>query len=164
VPYRLRHRSPVGRRNSDSGSDQAIPKLDLTAVRHAASKSHRCHSPRTMFRKQVSRPVNSLDPPSWPPRRSRSSELEERPGHGPDPGFLCPTASTTVGPLATHELSVPAKDGLRPDHERSPSVPGDRPARRGEEGPIPVAKLRPADRTSEHLHLVAEDGVLELEL
>jgi hypothetical protein len=44
----------VGRRNSDSGSDQAIPKLDLTAVRHAASKSHWCHSPQTMFTKQVS--------------------------------------------------------------------------------------------------------------
>jgi hypothetical protein len=25
--------------------------------------------------------------PSWPPRRSRSSELEERPGHGSDPRF-----------------------------------------------------------------------------
>jgi hypothetical protein len=72
-------------------------------------------------------------------------------------------SKTTVGPLATHELSVPAKDGLRPDHERSPSVPGEPPARRGEERPIPVAKLRPADRTSGHLHLVAEDRVLELE-
>jgi len=36
--------------------------------------------------------------------------------------------------------------------------------RRREEHPIPIAKLRPADRPSEHLHLVAEDGVLELEL
>jgi hypothetical protein len=44
-----------------------------------------------MFRKQVSRPVDSLDPPSWPPRRNRSSELEERPGHGSNPRFLCPT-------------------------------------------------------------------------
>jgi hypothetical protein len=43
-------------------------------------------------------------------------------------------------------------------------VSGDRPARRGEERPVPVAKLGPADRTSEHSHLVAEDGVLELEL
>jgi hypothetical protein len=42
-----------------------------------------------MLTKQVSRPVDSLDPPSWPRRRSRSSELEERPGHGPDPRFLC---------------------------------------------------------------------------
>jgi hypothetical protein len=29
------------------------------------------------------RPVDGLDPPSWTPRRSRSSELEEGPGHGP---------------------------------------------------------------------------------
>ena len=33
----------------------------------------------------------SGSPQSWPPRRSRSSELEEGPGHGPDPRFLCPT-------------------------------------------------------------------------
>jgi hypothetical protein len=32
-------------------------------------------------------PVDGLDPPSWPPRRSRSSELEERPAHGPNPSF-----------------------------------------------------------------------------
>src|SRR6266511_5030888 len=31
---------------------------------------------QTMFTKQVSRPVDSLDPPSWPRRRSRSSGLE----------------------------------------------------------------------------------------
>jgi hypothetical protein len=29
---------------------------------------------------------------SWPRRRSGSSELEERPGHAPDPRFLCPTS------------------------------------------------------------------------
>jgi len=47
-----------------------------------------------MFTKQVSRPVDSLDPPSWPPRLSRSIQLEQRPGHGPDPRFLCPTGSS----------------------------------------------------------------------
>jgi hypothetical protein len=40
-----------------------------------------------MFTKQVSRPVDSLAPPSWLARRRRSSELEERPGLGPDPRF-----------------------------------------------------------------------------
>jgi hypothetical protein len=40
-----------------------------------------------MFRKQVSGPVDGLDPPSWPRRRGRSSELEERPAHGPNPSF-----------------------------------------------------------------------------
>jgi hypothetical protein len=45
-----------------------------------------------------------------------------------------------------------------------PMVSGERPARCGEERPVPVAKFGPADRTSEHSHLVAEDGVLELEL
>jgi hypothetical protein len=43
----------------------------------------------TMFTKQVSRPVDSLDPPSWPPRLSRSSELEE---------FLCPTRCQSLPP------------------------------------------------------------------
>ena len=75
-----------------------------------------------MFTKQVSRPLDSLDARSWPPRRSRSSELEEKPAHGPDPRFLCPTRS------------------------------------------IPVAKFRTVDSPSEDLHLVAEDGVLQLEL
>jgi hypothetical protein len=47
---------------------------------------------QAMFTKQVSGPVDRLDPPSWPRRWSRSSELEEGPGHGPDPRFLCPSA------------------------------------------------------------------------
>jgi hypothetical protein len=66
----------------------------------------------TMLRKQVTRPGRSqetrstkslvtgpirvlcptgLDPLSWPRRRRRSSELEERPSHGPDPRLPCPT-------------------------------------------------------------------------
>src|SRR6266545_2407681 len=47
---------------------------------------------RTMFTKQVSRPVDGPDLLSWPPRRSTSSELEERPGQAPDPRFSCPTS------------------------------------------------------------------------
>jgi hypothetical protein len=35
--------------------------------------------------------ADGLIPPSWPPRWSRSSELEEGPGHGPDPRFPCPS-------------------------------------------------------------------------
>jgi lactoylglutathione lyase len=41
-----------------------------------------------LFTKQVSRPVDSVDSPSWPPRPSKSSETEERPGHGRDPSFV----------------------------------------------------------------------------
>lgn len=59
---------------------------------------------------------------------------------------------------------MPAKKRLRRDHEQRPAVPAERSARRREERSIPIAKLRPANRPSEHLHLVAEDGVLELEL
>ena len=40
--------------------------------------------------------MDSLDPPSWPRRRSRSLELEKRPGHGPNPRFLCPSGWTEI--------------------------------------------------------------------
>jgi hypothetical protein len=39
-------------------------------------------SPDNVHETGVSPPLDSLGPPSWPPRRSRSSELEEGPGHG----------------------------------------------------------------------------------
>jgi hypothetical protein len=40
--------------------------------------------------------VDSLDSPSWHAEPSKSSELEERPGYGPDPEFLCPTSKCTL--------------------------------------------------------------------
>lgn len=42
-----------------------------------------------MFTKQVSRSMDSPDPPSWPPRVVE--RLEERPGHGPRSEVLCPS-------------------------------------------------------------------------
>jgi hypothetical protein len=41
-----------------------------------------------MFTKQVSCPLDGVDSSSWPPGPSKSSELEESPGHGPDPSFV----------------------------------------------------------------------------
>ena len=70
----------------------------------------------------------------------------------------------TVGPLPPDELAVPAEERLGRDYERGPTLPAGRAARGGKERTIPVAKLRPVDRASEHLHLVTKDGVLELEL
>jgi hypothetical protein len=58
---------------------------------------------------------------------------------------------------------VPAKQRLGRDHERGPSIAAKGPARR-EERPIAVAKLRAPDRPAEDLHLMTEEGVLELEL
>jgi hypothetical protein len=72
--------------------------------------------------------------------------------------------STRVGPLPPHELAVPAKKRLRRDHERGPTVPGEGPARRGEEPPVAVLELGAPNGAAEHPHLVAEHGVLELEL
>jgi hypothetical protein len=73
-------------------------------------------------------------------------------------------ASPPVGPLASDELAVPSKQRLRRHQERGPTVPGEGPARRREERPIGVLQVRASDRAAENLHLVAEDGVLELEL
>ncbi len=67
------------------------PARESEAVQHHPGMGHAARYGQTMFTKQVSRAVYQLDPPSWPPRRSRSSELEERPAHGPDRRFLCPT-------------------------------------------------------------------------
>jgi hypothetical protein len=49
-----------------------------------------------MFRKQVSRRWTAWIPHWWPQRWSRSSELEEGPGHRPNPRFLCPSGSVWV--------------------------------------------------------------------
>jgi hypothetical protein len=46
---------------------------------------------RQPFTKQVSRPGGQSGSPIVAARRRRSSELEERPSHEPDPRFLCPT-------------------------------------------------------------------------
>jgi len=57
---------------------------------------------------------DSPDPPSRPRRRSRSIELEERPGHGLDPRFLCPTGSTFTtrpGPASTSPGKPPRFSG-----------------------------------------------------
>ena len=52
---------------------------------------------------------------------------------------------------------MPSKERLRRDHERGPPIAGECPAHRSKDDPIPVAKLRPTDRASQDLHLVAED-------
>lgn len=74
------------------------------------------------------------------------------------------TQPAAVGPLPLDELAVPPEHRLRRDHERGPAVVRERPARRGEERAVPVAQLGASDRPAQHLHLVTEHGVLELEL
>jgi hypothetical protein len=54
-------------------------------------------------------------PPPWPPRRSRASELEERPGHGPDPRFLWPTRRTPPPGVHLLLVAVPRDGADRPD-------------------------------------------------
>jgi hypothetical protein len=49
----------------------------------------------TMFTKQVSGPLDSGHSPPWQRRPGRSSELEERPAHGPNPSFCALQADRT---------------------------------------------------------------------
>jgi hypothetical protein len=53
----------------------------------------------TMFTKQVSGPLDRRHSPSWPSRPGRSSELEERPGHGSTQVFCA--VQTPRHPLGT---------------------------------------------------------------
>ncbi|SRR6266545_5990352 len=49
--------------------------------------------PETMFTKQVCHSMDSPHPPSWPRRRSRSSNSKNDLVTGPDPRFFCPSGS-----------------------------------------------------------------------
>jgi hypothetical protein len=96
-----RHRGPWVSPGPDSHRLPAVSlSLGVRLGNHLPSRapellgaqSHVCHSSRTMFQETgVSPGGRSGSPKSWPPMMgSRSSELEERPGHGPDSRFLCP--------------------------------------------------------------------------
>jgi hypothetical protein len=50
----------------------------------------------TMFTKEVSRPVESLDPPIVATEAEQVERTREGPGHGPDPRFLCPIRRTNA--------------------------------------------------------------------
>jgi hypothetical protein len=65
--------------------------LPIDSVLLLSGKTHPCLHLPTMFTKQVSRPVDRLDTPSWPPRRRRSSELDKDLVTGPIRGVLYPT-------------------------------------------------------------------------
>jgi hypothetical protein len=98
--------SPEGCTYSDRGPDQGFPSGSVRLVRNpetvpmpegsqlrSGGETWGPVSPDNVHETGVS-PGGRSDPPSRPPRWSRSSELEEGPGHGPDPRFLCPS-----GPL-----------------------------------------------------------------
>jgi hypothetical protein len=64
-------------------------------------------------------PLHSVDSPSWRPRPSKSSELEERPGHRPNPGFPCPSVSPggrSGSPPWPRRQSRSSELQERPDH------------------------------------------------
>jgi hypothetical protein len=57
-----------------------------------------------------------------------------------------------------------AKQRLRRDHERDPSISRKRSARGGEEGPVAIPELRTAHGAAKDLHLMPKHRVLKLEL
>jgi hypothetical protein len=59
-------------------------------------------------------------------------------------------------PPPDHQLSVPAKDGLRGDDEAGPAIPGHEPSEGGEEHRVETAKLGPPHLPLHHRQLMAK--------
>jgi hypothetical protein len=83
-----------------------------------------------MFTKQVPRPVDALDPHRGRGRPSRSSDLEERPGHGPGPRFCAlqakdhylDVAVQMIGE-ASDKLDQSVQQQVREREEHGPNLP-----------------------------------------
>jgi hypothetical protein len=71
-------------------------------------------------------------------------------------------ARPAVGPLPADELAMPAQERRRGDEKGDPTVPRDRPARRGEEDPVDGPELGWARGPLQHPELVAQDQDLEV--
>lgn len=67
-----------------------------------------------------------------------------------------------VGPLATHEFTMPTKQRLRSHEERTPCDTRQHPAGGGQEQPIGAAKLRLANVSAKNLELVAKHEDLKV--
>jgi hypothetical protein len=92
------------------------PKLGLDSRPPRLERIHYCHSPQTMFTKQVSRPVDGMDPPSWPPRPSRVERTRKKTRSRARSRFLCPTASrqTHGAPVDERREPHPHRHRLQP--------------------------------------------------
>jgi hypothetical protein len=75
----------------------------------------------------------------------------------------------TTGPArpassTARQLSVPPEERVGADQEALPPIPGEEPARRGEEGAVGGGEPRSRPSSAENLQLVAEHGRLEIPL
>jgi hypothetical protein len=68
------------------------------------------------------------------------------------------------GPLPSHQLPMPAKEGLRSDEERAPRLSPKGPARSGEERLVGCAVDRALHLAAEDCDLVTQHGDLKLRL
>jgi hypothetical protein len=104
----------------------------------------------------------ALDPPIAPPGILPGQAQDQAPGLGVDGGPAGPPVR--FGPLPSHQVPVPSKERLRPDHERAPYLSGEEPARRGHERPVRPSVHRSLHLTPQDGQLVTEDGDLQIGL
>ena len=103
----------------------------------------------------------SLDADASPPRVLPRQAHDQFDDLGVDRrSSLLPTPS--VDPLSARQVAVPAKERLRTDNERRPSVSGKGPARRGEEHPVERCELHAAGLTTQNPQLMPQDQDLEV--
>lgn len=104
-----------------------------------------------------------LDPDASPPGVLPAEPQDKLSDLGVDrrPALTAPT----IGPLAPHELPVPANKRLGGDQERGPPIPGKKVPGGGEEHLVDASKpWQPLGLPPEHDQLVAQHHVLHLEL
>ena len=75
-----------------------------------------------------------------------------------------PAASGLVGPLAPHQLAVPAQQRRRGDEEGRPALARQHPRQRRQQHLVAAAQLGAAGLAPENHELMAKDEQLQLEL
>jgi len=101
----------------------------------------------------------ALDPQVAPPGVFPSQAKDQLAQFGIDRRASRPAARPRVH--SALELAAPALERLGHDSEGRPPLPGEEPARRGEEGPVGGAVAGPLPSPGEHPQLMAEHGDLQ---
>jgi len=102
----------------------------------------------------------ALDPQVAPPGVLPSQAKDQLAQFGIDRRASRPAARPRVH--SALELAAPALERLGHDSEGRPPLPGEEPARRGEEDPVGGAVAGPLPSPGEHPQLMAEHGDLKL--
>src|SRR5439155_22582177 len=76
-------------------------------------------------------------------------------------GWPARRPAPSAGPLCSHQLSMPANERLRGDHERGPPAPMKAPTRCGEEHAVDGLELRPVRLSFQNAELMAKNKDLK---